>query len=79
MITGSVHVQVNPVVEPEDTSGAIGDQTRLLVTESNGTAIDVVKSDAQGAIDFTINTSAVAKLVQTSLNIKSLMLLRMRW
>ncbi|ANQ58255.1 retention module-containing protein [Vibrio parahaemolyticus] len=58
VITGSVHVQVNPVVEPEDTSGAIGDQTRLLVTESNGTAIDVVKSDAQGAIDFTINTSA---------------------
>ncbi|MFW1554591.1 retention module-containing protein [Vibrio parahaemolyticus] len=58
VITGSVHVQVNPVVEPEDTSGAIGDQTRLLVTESNGTSIDVVKSDAQGAIDFTINTSA---------------------
>ncbi|MBE4099622.1 retention module-containing protein [Vibrio parahaemolyticus] len=58
VITGSVHVQVNPVVEPEDTSGAIGDQTRLLVTESNGTAIDVVKSDAQGAIDFTINTSS---------------------
>ncbi|EHH1108589.1 retention module-containing protein [Vibrio parahaemolyticus] len=58
VITGSVHVQVNPVVEPEDTSGAIGDQTRLLVTESNGTAIDVIKSDAQGAIDFTINTSA---------------------
>ncbi len=58
VITGSVHVQVNPVVEPEDTTGAIGDQTRLLVTESNGTAIDVVKSDAQGAIDFTINTSA---------------------
>ncbi|HCG8515254.1 TPA: retention module-containing protein [Vibrio parahaemolyticus] len=58
VITGSVHVQVNPVVEPEDTSGAIGDQTRLLVTESNGNAIDVVKSDAQGAIDFTINTSA---------------------
>ncbi|EHR6778942.1 retention module-containing protein [Vibrio parahaemolyticus] len=58
VITGSVHVQVNPVVEPEDISGAIGDQTRLLVTESNGTAIDVVKSDAQGAIDFTINTSA---------------------
>ncbi|MCV5275854.1 hypothetical protein OFC49_34525, partial [Escherichia coli] len=29
VITGSVHVQVNPVVEPEDTSGAIGDQTRL--------------------------------------------------
>ncbi|WP_455289487.1 retention module-containing protein [Vibrio parahaemolyticus] len=58
VITGSVHVQVNPVVEPEDTSGAIGDQTRLLVTESNGSAIDVVKSDAQGAIDFTINTSA---------------------
>ncbi|MDW1962494.1 tandem-95 repeat protein, partial [Vibrio sp. 661] len=58
VITGSVHVQVNPVVDPEDTSGAIGDQTRLLVTESNGTAIDVVKSDAQGAIDFTINTSA---------------------
>ncbi|EJG1532691.1 retention module-containing protein [Vibrio parahaemolyticus] len=58
VITGSVHVQVNPVVEPEDTSGAIGDQTHLLVTESNGTAIDVVKSDAQGAIDFTINTSA---------------------
>ncbi|WP_182039904.1 hypothetical protein, partial [Vibrio alginolyticus] len=38
-------------------TGAIDDQTRLLVTESGGGATDIVKSDDQGNIDFTINTS----------------------
>ncbi len=55
-INGTVNVQVNPIVEPEDKTGAIDDQTRLLVTESGG-ATDIVKSDDQGNIDFTINTS----------------------
>ncbi|MBT0087663.1 retention module-containing protein [Vibrio alginolyticus] len=55
-INGTVNVQVNPIVEPEDNTGAIDDQTRLLVTESGG-ATDIVKSDDQGNIDFTINTS----------------------
>ncbi|WP_440872418.1 retention module-containing protein [Vibrio diabolicus] len=58
VINGMVHVQVNPIVEPEDTTGALDDQTRLLVTGSTGVATDIVKSDAQGNIDFTINTSA---------------------
>ncbi|MDF5463083.1 hypothetical protein P3710_29325, partial [Vibrio parahaemolyticus] len=35
-INGTVNVQVNPIVEPEDNTGAIDDQTRLLVTESGG-------------------------------------------
>ncbi|MEH0781692.1 retention module-containing protein [Vibrio alginolyticus] len=56
-INGTVNVQVNPIVEPEDKTGAIDDQTRLLVTESGGGATDIVKSDDQGNIDFTINTS----------------------
>ncbi|KOF24725.1 RTX toxins-related Ca2+-binding protein [Vibrio alginolyticus] len=56
-INGTVNVQVNPIVEPEDNTGAIDDQTRLLVTESGGGATDIVKSDDQGNIDFTINTS----------------------
>ncbi|WP_411913876.1 retention module-containing protein [Vibrio alginolyticus] len=56
-INGTVNVQVNPIVEPEDKTGAIDDQTRLLVTESDGGATDIVKSDDQGNIDFTINTS----------------------
>ncbi|HHF3209904.1 TPA: retention module-containing protein [Vibrio diabolicus] len=56
-INGTVNVQVNPIVEPEDKTGAIDDQTRLLVTENGGGATDIVKSDDQGNIDFTINTS----------------------
>ncbi|NAW81407.1 retention module-containing protein [Vibrio sp. V43_P6S15P86] len=56
-INGTVNVRVNPIVEPEDNTGAIDDQTRLLVTESGGGATDIVKSDDQGNIDFTINTS----------------------
>ncbi|ELE6589226.1 retention module-containing protein [Vibrio alginolyticus] len=56
-INGTVNVQVNPIVEPEDNTGAIDDQTRLLVTESGGGATDIVKSDDQGNIDFTVNTS----------------------
>jgi T1SS-143 domain-containing protein len=56
-INGTVNVHVNPIVEPEDNTGAIDDQTRLLVTESGGGATDIVKSDDQGNIDFTINTS----------------------
>ncbi|MCZ0757712.1 retention module-containing protein [Vibrio diabolicus] len=56
-INGMVHVQVNPIVEPENTTGSLDAQTRLLVTESNGVVTDIVKSDGQGNIDFTINTS----------------------
>ncbi|MET2949388.1 retention module-containing protein [Vibrio owensii] len=58
VINGTVNVQVNPVVEPEDLAGDVADQTRLLVEESGGTTTDVVRADAQGHIDFTINTSA---------------------
>ncbi|NOJ18755.1 retention module-containing protein [Vibrio jasicida] len=58
VINGTVNVQVNPVVEPEDLTGDVADQTRLLVEESGGTTTDVVRADAQGHIDFTINTSA---------------------
>ncbi|MGR5163188.1 retention module-containing protein [Vibrio owensii] len=57
-INGTVNVQVNPVVEPEDLTGPVSDQTRLLVEESDGTVTDVIRADAQGHIDFTINTSA---------------------
>ncbi|MCR9965702.1 retention module-containing protein [Vibrio antiquarius] len=56
-INGMVHVQVNPIVEPENTTGSLDAQTRLLVTESTGVVTDIVKSDGQGNIDFTINTS----------------------
>ncbi|MFH4828397.1 retention module-containing protein [Vibrio diabolicus] len=56
-INGMVHVQVNPIVEPENTTGSLDAQTRLLVTESTGVITDIVKSDGQGNIDFTINTS----------------------
>ncbi|MFH4784535.1 retention module-containing protein [Vibrio diabolicus] len=56
-IDGMVHVQVNPIVEPENTTGSLDAQTRLLVTESTGVVTDIVKSDGQGNIDFTINTS----------------------
>ncbi|MGY5702854.1 retention module-containing protein [Vibrio antiquarius] len=56
-INGMVHVQVNPIVEPENTTGSLDAQTRLLVTESAGVVTDIVKSDGQGNIDFTINTS----------------------
>ncbi len=56
-INGMVHVQVNPIVEPENTIGSLDAQTRLLVTESTGVVTDIVKSDGQGNIDFTINTS----------------------
>ncbi|HHX8276984.1 TPA: retention module-containing protein [Vibrio diabolicus] len=56
-INGMVHVQVNPIVEPENTTGPLDAQTRLLVTESTGVVTDIVKSDGQGNIDFTINTS----------------------
>ncbi|MCS0451512.1 retention module-containing protein [Vibrio diabolicus] len=56
-INGMVHVQVNPIVEPENTTGSLDAQTRLLVTESTGVVTDIVKSDSQGNIDFTINTS----------------------
>ncbi|KIP66389.1 hypothetical protein SN11_22225 [Vibrio harveyi] len=58
VINGTVNVQVNPVVEPEDLTGDVADQTRLLVEESGGTTTDVVRADAQGHIDFTINSSA---------------------
>ncbi len=58
VINGTVNVQVNPVVEPESLTGDVADQTRLLVEESGGTTTDVVRADAQGHIDFTINTSA---------------------
>ncbi|MCX2790481.1 retention module-containing protein [Vibrio sp. Sgm 5] len=58
VINGTVNVQVNPVVEPENLTGDVADQTRLLVEESGGTTTDVVRADAQGHIDFTINTSA---------------------
>ncbi|NNN58095.1 retention module-containing protein [Vibrio sp. 1-2 (7-a)] len=56
-INGMVHVQVNPIVEPENTTGSLDAQTRLLVTESTDVVTDIVKSDGQGNIDFTINTS----------------------
>ncbi|MCJ0882911.1 retention module-containing protein [Vibrio sp. CCB-PB317] len=56
-INGMVHVQVNPIVEPENTTGSLDAQTCLLVTESTGVVTDIVKSDGQGNIDFTINTS----------------------
>ncbi|KOY45912.1 adhesin [Vibrio parahaemolyticus] len=56
-INGMVHVQVNPIVEQENTTGSLDAQTRLLVTESTGVVTDIVKSDGQGNIDFTINTS----------------------
>ncbi|MFB1084568.1 retention module-containing protein [Vibrio diabolicus] len=56
-INGMVYVQVNPIVEPENTTGSLDAQTRLLVTESTGVVTDIVKSDGQGNIDFTINTS----------------------
>ncbi|MCS0354870.1 retention module-containing protein [Vibrio diabolicus] len=56
-INGMVHVQVNPIVEPENTTGSLDAQTRLLVTESTGVVTDIVKSDGQGNIDFSINTS----------------------
>ncbi|AVF61673.1 retention module-containing protein [Vibrio diabolicus] len=56
-INGMVDVQVNPIVEPENTTGSLDAQTRLLVTESTGVVTDIVKSDGQGNIDFTINTS----------------------
>ncbi|HHF3017386.1 TPA: retention module-containing protein [Vibrio diabolicus] len=56
-INGMVHVQVNPIVEPENTTGSLDAQTRLLVTESTGVVTYIVKSDGQGNIDFTINTS----------------------
>ncbi|MCR9608907.1 retention module-containing protein [Vibrio alginolyticus] len=56
-INGMVHVQVNPIVEPENTTGSLDAQTRFLVTESTGVVTDIVKSDGQGNIDFTINTS----------------------
>ncbi|HHX8508717.1 TPA: retention module-containing protein [Vibrio diabolicus] len=56
-INGMVPVQVNPIVEPENTTGSLDAQTRLLVTESTGVVTDIVKSDGQGNIDFTINTS----------------------
>ncbi|WP_105069563.1 T1SS-143 repeat domain-containing protein, partial [Vibrio jasicida] len=58
VINGTVNVQVNPVVEPENLTGDVADQTRLLVEESGGTTTDVVRADAQGHIDFTINSSA---------------------
>ncbi|WP_104025815.1 retention module-containing protein [Vibrio hyugaensis] len=58
VINGTVNVQVNPVVEPEDLTGPVADQTRLLVEASGGASTDVVRSDTQGHIDFTINTSA---------------------
>ncbi|MCK8062258.1 retention module-containing protein [Vibrio sp. 1CM7H] len=56
-INGMVHVQVNPIVEPENTTGSLDAQTRLLVAESTGVVTNIVKSDGQGNIDFTINTS----------------------
>ncbi|MFH0273391.1 retention module-containing protein [Vibrio jasicida] len=58
VINGTVNVTVNPIVEAEDLTGPIADQTRLLVEEAGGTTTDVVSSDALGHIDFTINTSA---------------------
>ncbi|UTZ25038.1 retention module-containing protein [Vibrio campbellii] len=58
VINGTVNVTVNPIVEAEDLTGPIADQTRLLVEDAGGTTTDVVSSDALGHIDFTINTSA---------------------
>ncbi|MGR5130828.1 retention module-containing protein [Vibrio alfacsensis] len=58
VISGRVNVHVNPVVEQEDLTGDIANQTRLLVEESSGAITDVIASDIQGRIDFTINTSA---------------------
>ncbi|MBT0325794.1 cadherin-like domain-containing protein, partial [Vibrio campbellii] len=58
VINGTVNVTVNPIVEAEDLTGLVADQTRLLVEDAGGTTTDVVSSDALGHIDFTINTSA---------------------
>ncbi len=58
VINGTVNVTVNPIVEAEDLTGPIADQTRLLVEGAGGTTTDIVSSDALGHIDFTINTSA---------------------
>ncbi|AYO11596.1 retention module-containing protein [Vibrio campbellii] len=58
VINGTVNVTVNPIVEAEDLTGPVADQTRLLVEDAGGTTTDVVSSDALGHIDFTINTSA---------------------
>ncbi|UTZ29158.1 retention module-containing protein [Vibrio campbellii] len=58
VINGTVNVTVNPIVEAEDLTGPIADQTRLLVEDAGGTTTDVVSSDPLGHIDFTINTSA---------------------
>ncbi|MHA2759546.1 retention module-containing protein [Vibrio harveyi] len=58
VINGTVKVQVNPVVEPEDLTGPVSGQTRLLVEGTGGAVTDTVQSDTQGRIDFTINTAA---------------------
>ncbi len=58
VINGTVNVQVNPVVEPEDLTGPVSGQTRLLVEGTGGAVTDTVQSDTQGRIDFTINTAA---------------------
>ncbi|MFV8451517.1 retention module-containing protein, partial [Vibrio campbellii] len=56
-INGTVNVRVNPIVEPENTSGDISQQERLVVVEpdANGEVTDQVQSSADGTINFTVN------------------------